>query len=115
MTDDEIRSSLRVLFAQFGTADGDMEARLMGYLIALQHATPQALRAAVRRYLCGEVEGHDGRFIPTSAELARVVRAEQAHLDKIAPRLRLVDAGRQPPSPEERARIAAKAKAFSGR
>jgi hypothetical protein len=92
-----------------------MEARLMGYLIALEHATPQALRAAVRRYLCGEVESHDGRFIPTSAELARVVRAEQAHLDKIAPRLRIVDNGRQPPSPEERARIAAKVKAFSGR
>jgi hypothetical protein len=92
-----------------------MEARLMGYLIALEHAKPQALRAAVRRYLCGEVEGHEGRFIPTSAELARVVRDEQAHLDKIAPRLRLVDNGRPLPSPEARARIAAKAKAFTGR
>jgi len=86
-----------------------MEARLMGYLIALERATPQALKAAVRSYLCGEVEAHDGKFIPTSAELARVVRAEQAHLDKIVPRLRIVDAGRPPPSPEERARIVAKA------
>ena len=105
MTDEEIRSSLTILFAQFGTADGDMEARLMGYLIALDRATPQALRAAVRRYLCGEVEGHDGKFIPTSAELARVVRAEQAHLDRTRPKPRLVEVPRQISEEERRRRV----------
>ena len=110
MDETEIRSLLSPLFAQFAMADGDMEARLMGYLIALERATPQALKAAVRSYLSGEVDGHEGRFMPTSAELARVVRKEQTHLDKIAPRLRLVDA-RSGPSEEERARVAAKFKA----
>lgn len=103
MTDDEIRASLRVLFSQFGTADGDMEGKLVGYLIALEDATGPALKAAVRRYIRGEVEGHDGRFIPTSAELARVVRREQAQLDRITPRrLRLVES--EPP-PEVRERM----------
>jgi hypothetical protein len=84
-----------------------MAGKLMGYLIALEHSTPQALKAAVRSYLSGSVEGHDGKFIPTSAELARVVRAEQEHLNRIAPRLRIVDA-RSGPSAEERAKVSAK-------
>ena len=115
MHETEIRNLLRPLFTQFATgADNDPDARLLGYLIALERATPQALMAAVRAYLCGEVEGHDGKFIPTSAELARVVRKEQAHLDRIAPRLRIVDA-RPGLSDEERAasfaRVMAKAAA----
>jgi hypothetical protein len=85
-----------------------MAGKLMGYLIALEHSTPQALKAAVRSYLSGTVAEHDGRFIPTSAELARVVRAEQEHLNRIAPRLRIVDAGRPEPSPEQRAKMQAK-------
>lgn len=108
MDEATVKNLLAPLFSQFGTADGDMAGKLMGYLIALEHSTPQALKAAVRSYLSGSVEGHDGKFIPTSAELARVVRAEQAHLDKLAPRLRIVDAGRPEPSPEARARMAAK-------
>jgi hypothetical protein len=96
---------LTILFAQFGTADGDMEARLTGYLVALEHATPRALRAAVRAYLCGEVEGHDGRFIPTSAELARVVRAEQAYLDRTRPKPRLVEMPQQISQEERRRRV----------
>jgi hypothetical protein len=85
-----------------------MAGKLMGYLIALERSTPQALKAAVRSYLSGSVADHDGRFIPTSAELARVVRAEQEHLDRIAPRLRITDAGRPEPSPEQRAKMQAK-------
>jgi hypothetical protein len=115
---------LNPLFAQFATgADNDPDARLLGYLIALERATPQALMAAVRSYLCGEVEDHDGKFIPTSAKLARVVRKEQAHLNRVTfseVPLQLVDA--REPSEEEkraeekhRARMAAKFKALSER
>lgn len=123
MHETEVRSLLKPLFAQFATSDGDTEARFMGYLIALEHATPQALMAAVRAYLCGEVDGHDGRFIPTSAELARVVRAEQAHFNRVTfsnVPLQLVDA--REPTEEERAeeearrlRMIAKFKALSER
>lgn len=108
MDEATVKNLLAPLFSQFGTADGDMAGKLMGYLIALEHSTPQALKAAVRSYLSGSVEGHDGKFIPTSAELARVVRAEQAHIDKLAPRLRIVDAGRPEPSPEKRAEMLGK-------
>jgi hypothetical protein len=89
-------------------ADGDASAKLMGYFIALERATPQALKAAVRAYLSGEVDGHDGRFVPTSAELARVVRREQEHLDRIAPRPQITHAARPEPSPEKRAAMRSK-------
>lgn len=96
----------------------------MGYLIALEDAEAPALMAAVRSYLCGRVEEHDGRFLPTSAELARVVRAEQARIYRSAPpllqivapeptdeeRARWAEADR-----EHRARMAAKFKALSER
>src|SRR6188508_1300637 len=63
MDEATVKNLLAPLFSQFGTADGDMAGKLMGYLIALEHSTPQALKAAVRSYLSGSVDGHDGKFI----------------------------------------------------
>lgn len=112
MDDHELRAILKPLFAQFATADGDAEAKFMGYVIALHRASPEALQAAVRSYLCGEVVGHDGKFLPTSAEVARVVRAEQAHLNRITPRLQLVAPDVETLSEETIARRLAKLRAL---
>lgn len=114
MDEATVKTLLAPLFAQFATGDGDMAEKLMGYLVALEHAQPRALKAAVRSFLSGSVVGHDGKFIPTSAELARVVRAEQAHIDRVAPRLRIADAGRPEPTLEQRAAMQAKLAGIGG-
>lgn len=85
-TEDEIQGALKALFDQFPTADGDAGGKYLGYILALEGEPIWAIRHAVRKYLRGEVDGHDGRFLPTSAELARTVRAESAFSRRMAER-----------------------------
>lgn len=47
------------------------------YLLAIDGCTLAALQAAVRRFIRGEVDDHNGKFAPTTAELARIVRYEE--------------------------------------
>jgi hypothetical protein len=91
--------------------DGDAEGKLLGYVIALEGQSAWALERAVRLFLKGEVAEHNGRFLPTSAELARVVRAE-ADFVRGMQLGKTKKSERDPPSPEARARIVAKADAL---
>lgn len=81
---EEIRKALRPLFAQFPAGDGDAEGKLLGYVIALEGSPKWSIDAAVRRFLRGEIASHDGRFLPTSAELAIAVRDETDHARRMA-------------------------------
>lgn len=47
------------------------------YLLAIEGCSLAALQAAIRRFIRGEVEDHTGKFAPTTAELAKVVRYEE--------------------------------------
>lgn len=87
---------LRLLFAQFLTGEADAEAKFAGYVIALADASHEAVQAAVRSYLRGEVADHDGRFLPSSAELAMQVRREQQHLNRINPNAPLLVSSSEP-------------------
>lgn len=47
------------------------------YLLAIEGCSLPALQAAIRRFIRGEVEDHNGKFAPTTAELARAARYEE--------------------------------------
>lgn len=86
-TADETKSALRALFTAFPSHDsGNAAWRVAGYQDALFGEPLWAVERAVRRFLRGEVCSHDGRFLPTSAELARVVREESAAARRMAER-----------------------------
>lgn len=75
---------LRPLFAQFPAQDGDAEGKLLGYVIGLEGEPRWSIERAVRKFIRGEVEGHDGRFLPSSAELAKISRTETDYARKRA-------------------------------
>lgn len=51
------------------------------YLLAIDGCSLPALTAAVRRFIRGEVEDHNGKFAPTTAELARAARYEDFRIE----------------------------------
>lgn len=68
---------LSMLFRAFPTsADLNSETTLKAYLIAIEGCTLAGLTEAVRRFIRGEVDDHNAKFAPTTAQLARVVRLE---------------------------------------
>jgi len=82
-TADELRAALRALFDQFPAPDGNSEGKYLGYFMALEGEPKWAVERAVRKFIRGEVAEHDGRFLPSSAELARIVRGYSDHARKI--------------------------------
>jgi hypothetical protein len=117
-SEEEMRSSLKALFDQFPSQDGGAEGKFLGYLLALEGEPASAIRSAVRKFLRGDIPEHNARFLPTSAELARVVRDEKAEIYRVRMRESQREMARQeqrvkltvvrPADPEEEARIAAK-------
>jgi len=65
---------LKVLFSTFPPQPGDLAAQIEAYGIALEGHDPRDIEAAVRRFIRGEVEGHNQSFPPTAAKLGGVVR-----------------------------------------
>lgn len=51
------------------------------YLLAIDGCSIQAIQAAVRKFIRGEIEEHNGKFAPTTAELARAARYEDFRID----------------------------------
>jgi len=82
-TADELRAALRALFDQFPAPDGNSEGKYLGYFMALEGEPKWAVERAARKFIRGEVAEHDGRFLPSSAELARIVRSYSDHARKI--------------------------------
>ncbi len=82
---------LSMLFQAFPSS-GDKASPTMAkaYLLAIDGCTLPALTEAIRRFIRGEVDDHSGKFAPTTAELARIVRyedfritAEQEHAQRL--------------------------------
>lgn len=97
-SDAALTKPLAKLFAAFFTADaGDMvDLRMAVYFEGLRGVPLFAVEAAVREYLSGQVAGHDGRFLPTCAEVARRARVhEQWERDSINRRARLAEFSRK--------------------
>jgi hypothetical protein len=82
-TADELRAALKALFDQFPAPDGNSEGKYLGYFMALEGEPKWAVERAARKFIRGEVAEHDGRFLPSSAELARIVRSYSDHARKI--------------------------------
>lgn len=65
---------LRVLFSAFPIAARSDEALgVKTYLDALEGYSLEAVERSVRQFITGKVQTHDGRFAPSTAELARNV------------------------------------------
>jgi len=87
-TTDQCKSALRALFSTFSTGDKGEPAEIIAtYLIACSGYPLRAIEQAVIRFIRGEVDAHDGRFVPTSAELSREIsRCFTSMLPPPAPR-----------------------------
>jgi hypothetical protein len=69
-----IPHQLKVLFSTFPPQPGDLAAQIEAYGIALEGHDPRDIEAAVRRFIRGEVDGHNQSFPPTASKLGGVVR-----------------------------------------
>lgn len=90
---------------------GDAEAALTAYAMVIGNADPRDVEPGIMALINGELPGFDGRFAPTSAQLARSIRIclERRVDAENAERRRLpapVDY-RDEPTPEQKARVAA--------
>ena len=77
----EAMGLLSMLFEAFPTSgDKGSETTAKAYLMAIEGCSIQGLREGVRRLIRGEVDDHNGKFIPPTAILARVVRYEDLRI-----------------------------------
>lgn len=107
----EAKSALRALFTAFPIAGHeDMNGVVSTYLMALDGYCLAAIQKSVMRFVRGEVEGHDGRFIPTPAQLSRDVRYRQGLMTPPAPRKALPAPGDIEPTEASKIRVAEMAK-----
>jgi hypothetical protein len=73
----EAMGLLSMLFEAFpSSGDKNSETTAKAYLLAIEGCTIRGLREGVRRLIRGEVPEHNGKFIPPTAILARVVKYE---------------------------------------
>jgi hypothetical protein len=80
----------------------------MAYLMAIEGEPADCVEIAVRRFIRGDVERGNHRFLPSTAELAREVRRLKD--ERAAERFRLAIAppkSDKPADPEARAKVAA--------
>lgn len=102
-------SLLKLLFATFPPQTGDLQAMLEAYDLALEGHDERDIETAVRRFIRGEVAGHNANFAPTAAKLGEAVRA--AMNDRLDHEHRHKPPPLPPPdiekTPESRARVAA--------
>lgn len=105
---DEAKSALRALLNAFPLAGHEDMREVIGtYLIAIDGYCLGAIQKAVSRFIRGEVEAHDGRFIPTPAQLSREVRYRQELMMPPEPARPALPAPiRVEPTEEERQRVA---------
>lgn len=105
---DEASNALRALLNAFPLAAHDDMRQVIGtYLMAIDGYCLAAIEKAVMRFIRGEVAGHDGKFMPTPAELGREVRYRQDLMTPPEPPRQALPAPvRQEPTVEERQRVA---------
>jgi hypothetical protein len=98
-------SALRALFEAFPTERGG-NGSAATYLMAVEGYSLRAIQAAVKRLIRGEAAGHDGRFLPTPAQVSTAVRYCENLYAPPAPRQALPAPERQEPTEEERMAVA---------
>lgn len=77
----EAMGLLSMLFEAFpSSSDKASETTAKAYLMAIEGCTIHGLRNGIRRIIRGEVEEHNGKFVPSTAILARVVAYEDRRL-----------------------------------
>lgn len=105
---DEASNALRALLNAFPLAAHDDMRQVIGtYLMAIDGYCLAAIEKAVLRFIRGEVAGHDGKFMPTPAELSREVRYRQDLMTPPEPPRQALPAPVRPePTEEERQRVA---------
>jgi hypothetical protein len=70
-----------MLFEAFpSSSDKASETTAKAYLLAIEGCTIHGLRNGIRRFIRGEVEEHNGKFVPSTAILARVVAYEDRRI-----------------------------------
>lgn len=68
-----------MLFQAFpASSDKTSPVTAKAYLIAIEGCTLPGLTEAVRKLIRGEFDHHAGRFIPSTAELAKAIRYEDS-------------------------------------
>jgi hypothetical protein len=67
-------SLLKLLFATFPPQTGDLAAMMDAYDLAIEGHDPRDVDAAVRKFVRGEVEGHNPSFAPSAALLGSAIR-----------------------------------------
>jgi hypothetical protein len=68
-------NALKTLFSAFPTSQkGELAQIARTYLHAVQPYSIDAIESAVGEFVSGTVPEHDGKFVPTTAQLARRVR-----------------------------------------
>lgn len=76
-TQTEVVKLLAPIFTAFPTSAGSDNAanKVRLYSMAIEDIAPWATRLAVKDFIKGNVPEHDGRFLPTPAQLAKRARA----------------------------------------
>jgi len=86
----EVTAQLGRLFSAFpSAARADEMLAAKTYLSVLEGFPIEAIERSVTQFVTGRVEGHDGRFAPSAAELSRNVR-------QWADAIKVVEAARNP-------------------
>lgn len=104
-------SVLRALFEAFPTERGG-NGSAATYLMAVEGYSLRAIQAAVKRLIRGEAAGHDGRFLPTPAQVSTAVRYCENLYAPPTPRQALPAPAAEELSEAERLRVADKIRAW---
>jgi hypothetical protein len=109
MTD--LPRQFQVLFATFPPPAGDVNAQLEAYAVAIEGHDLRDIDQALRRFLRGEVPGHNAAFAPSAALVGAAIR--QAMNDRLDSERRAQRPALPPPdivhSPESQERVKAMA------
>lgn len=112
----DAEAPLRALLKGFPMAERDDMRGLIGtYLIAIEGYSLAAIERSVKRFIRGEVDGHDPRFAPTPAQFSRDVKSRQDVITPPAPRLALPAPGDAVRTEEEIERRRALAERIKGK
>jgi hypothetical protein len=109
MTD--LPRQFQILFATFPPPAGDLTAQLEAYAMAIDGRDLRDIDSAIKRFLRGEVEGHNPAFAPSAALVGSAVR--KCMDERLDSERRAMKPALPPPdivhSPESQARVKAMA------
>ena len=73
---EELHADLTMLFTAFQTQERQNPEQVIAtYVLALEEFSAAEIHAGIMKFIKGEWPGHDGKFVPSCAMVARAVRA----------------------------------------